>query len=299
MTSDVQPAPRSKWRESLDYFLWFYTPFKPMTASDIYELVSTNAFSGKGLYLNLGYWKIARTIDDACEAMAMLVAESAGIGPGSKVIDVGFGFGDQDMLWMERLKPAHITGFNVTRSQVLLGKKRVAERGLSDKIDLREGSATTLPVPDASFDQVVGVESAFHFDTREAFFHEALRALKSGGRLALADVIRADPHPSRFQQRMQRFNWNFFMQKYAVPTANSDDRESYAVKLKAAGFTDVKVESIRDQVYPGLHKYMGEDPAMLRRFHWLARLPYKLTLLFKADSVYSAYNYVLVTARKP
>ena len=39
-------APRSKWRESLDYFLWFYTPFKSMSASDIYELVSTNAYSG-------------------------------------------------------------------------------------------------------------------------------------------------------------------------------------------------------------------------------------------------------------
>ena len=98
---------------------------------------------------------------------------------------------------------------------------------------------------------------------------------------------------------MQTFNWNFFMQKYAVPAANSDDRESYAAKLKSAGFTSVKVESIREQVYPGLHRYMGEDPAMLRRFHWLARLPYRLTLLFKADSVYSAYNYVLVTAEKP
>lgn len=299
MMSDVQPAPRNKWRESLDYFLWFYTPFKPMSASDIYELVSTNAFSSKGLYLNLGYWKTARTIDDACEAMAMLVAESAGVGPGSKVIDVGFGFGDQDILWMDRLKPAHITGFNVTRSQVALGQKRVAERGLSDRVDLREGSATALPVPDAAFDQVLGVESAFHFDTREAFFREAFRALKPGGRLALADVIRADPNPSSFQQRMQRFNWNFFMQKYAVPVANSDDRESYATKLKAAGFVNVKVESISNHVYPGLHKFMGDDPSMLQRFHWLARMPYRLTLLFKPEKVYSAYNYVLATAEKP
>ena len=234
MTSSTTAAPRSKWREGLDYFLWFYTPFKSMSASDIYELVSTNAYSGKGLYLNLGYWKTARTIDEACVDMAMLVANSAGVGAGDKVVDVGFGFGDQDMLWMERLGPAHITGLNITSSQVKLARERVRERGLADRIDLREGSATAMPLPNAAFDKVVGVECAFHFDTREAFFHEAHRVLKPGGRLALADVIMADPDPRAFQRKVQRFNWNFFMKKYAVPEANADTKETYAAKLRAA-----------------------------------------------------------------
>ena len=35
----------------------------------LYRLASTNAFSERGLYLNLGYWPEARTIDEACEAM--------------------------------------------------------------------------------------------------------------------------------------------------------------------------------------------------------------------------------------
>ena len=297
MTSSTT-AVRSKWREALDYFLWFYTPFKPMSASDIYELVSTNAYSGKGLYLNLGYWKTARTIDEACVDMAMLVANSAEVGAGDRVVDVGFGFGDQDMLWMERLAPAHITGLNITTSQVKLARERVQERGLTDRIDLREGSATAMPLPDAAFDKVVGVECAFHFDTREAFFREAQRVLKPGGRLALADVIMADPDPRAFQRRVQRFNWNFFMKKYAVPQANADTKETYAAKLRAAGFTNVSVRSIRDEVYPGLHAFMASDKSMLKRFHWLARLPYYMTLKFKAELVYSAYDYILATADK-
>ncbi len=298
MTSSTTTAPRSKWREALDYFLWFYTPFKSMSASDIYELVSTNAYSGKGLYLNLGYWKTARTIDEACVDMAMLVANAAGVGASDKVVDVGFGFGDQDMLWMERLTPAHITGLNITTSQVKLARERVQERGLADRIDLREGSATAMPLPDAAFDKVVGVECAFHFDTREAFFREAHRVLKPGGKLALADVIMADPDPSAFQRRMQRFNWNFFMKKYAVPEANADTKETYAAKLKAADFTNVSVRSIRHEVYPGLHAFMAKDKSMLKRFHWLARLPYYMTTKFKAESVYSAYDYILATADK-
>ncbi len=298
-TEAIRITPRGKLREALDYLLWFYTPFKTMSASDIYELVSTNAYSGEGLYLNLGYWKTARTIDEACVAMAMLVAETAGVGPGSRVVDVGFGFADQDMLWMDRLAPAHITGLNITPTQVRVARERVAARGMADRIELLQASATAMPLPDASFDQVVGVECAFHFNTREDFFREAFRVLRPGGRLALADVIRAQPDPRPFHRRMQAFNWKFFTQKYAVPAANADDRASYAAKLTAAGFTNVRVDSIRHEVYPGLHHYMATEPSMLRRFHWLARLPYKLTLRFKSDSVYSAYDYVLAVADKP
>ena len=297
--SGASTASRGKLREALDYLLWFYTPFKPMSASDIYELVSTNAYSGEGLYLNLGYWKTARTIDDACMAMAMLVAETAGVRAGSEVVDVGFGFADQDMLWMDRLGPARITGLNITQSQVRLAKERVAARGMSDRIELLQASATNMPLPDASCDQVVGVECAFHFNTREDFFREAFRVLRPGGRLVLADVIRAQPVAGSFSRRVQAFNWKFFMQKYAVPAANSDTRDSYAAKLTQAGFASARVDSISQDVYPGLHHYMATEPSMLRRFHWLARLPYRLTLQFKAESVYSAYDYVLAVADKP
>jgi ubiquinone/menaquinone biosynthesis C-methylase UbiE len=290
---------RSPFREAMDYLLWFYTPFKTMTARDIYELVATNAYSAEGLYLNLGYWRDAATIDEACAAMAMLVAETAGIGPGNQVVDVGFGFGDQDMLWMDRLAPAHITGLNITPSQVSLARERVQTRGLQDRIDLREGSATAMPLPDSSFDQVVGVECAFHFNTRERFFAEAFRVLRPGGRLVLADVIRADPDPRRLRRATQNFNWRFFTTKYAVPIENSDTRGTYASKLATAGFDQVEVRSIRNDVYPGLHRFMRTDPSMLKRFHPLARLPYRMTLRFDAGAVYSAYDYVLASANKP
>ena len=295
----IRTEPRGKLREAIDYFLWFYTPYKKMSASDIYELISTHSYSREGLYLNLGYWKNARTIDEACVALAMLVAEAAGVGPGCKVVDVGFGFGDQDMMWMERLAPAHITGLNITRSQVATARERVAARGMADRITLLEASATDMPLPDAGFDQVLGVECAFHFNTREDFFREAFRVLRPGGRLALADVIRAEPDPRPMRRRIQDFNWKYFAKKYAVANENGDTAAAYAAKLAAAGFADVEVDSIRHDVYPGLHSYMAADPSMLRRFHPLARLPLKLALPFSADSVYSAYDYVLAMAQKP
>lgn len=296
--SNTLPA-RGKLREAWDYFRWFYTPFAKMSARDIYELVSTKSFSREGLYLNLGYWKDATTIDAACEALVRLVAEAAGFGPEDRVVDVGFGFAEQDMLWARAYGVGHITGLNVTPSQVKLGRQRVAERGLADRINLLEASATDMPLPDAAFDKVVGVECAFHFHTREDFFREALRVLRPGGRLVLADVTKAAPVTGGFARAMQKSTWNTFVTKYDVPEANADLREAYGAKLEAAGFTNVSVTSIWEHVYPGLHRYMKNDPEMLRRFHPLARLPFRLVLPFSPQSVYSAYDYVLATADKP
>jgi cyclopropane fatty-acyl-phospholipid synthase-like methyltransferase len=297
--STAPVARMSRWRETWGYFKWFFNPWGSLSARDLYELVSTRAFSKTGLYLNLGYWKDAKTIDEACVAMARLVSDTAQLGPQDSVVDVGFGFADQDIYWVDTHGVRRITGLNITPSQVALARSRVAERGLSERIELLEASATDMPLAAGAYDKVVGLECAFHFDTREDFFGEALRVLRPGGRLVLADVILNDPVPGRFARAMQKSTWNSFVSKYSVPTANADLRAGYADKLRAAGFVNVSVTSIREHVYPGLHHYMKTEPEMLRRFHPLARLPYHLLLRFKPESVFSAYDYVIASADKP
>lgn len=47
---------------------WAYTPFQRLAARDLYGLLATRDFTTHGLYLNLGYWKTVRTIDEACAA---------------------------------------------------------------------------------------------------------------------------------------------------------------------------------------------------------------------------------------
>jgi len=207
------------------------------------------ASDDKPLWLNMGYWKQASRYPDACAALARMLADAARLQEGNVVLDAGFGYGEQDLLWMKEYSPARIIGVNVTPVHVEVASKRVAARGLSDRIDLRLASATDIPCDDASVDRVLALESAFHFPTREDFFREAMRVLKPGGYLACADML---PMPG--DKPAGLVHW-LGLRRWGYPVENAYDRDEYRDKLLAHGFADVEVNSIRSYVYPGIDRY--------------------------------------------
>ena len=203
----------------------------------------------KPLWLNLGYWDKARTYPEAASAMAQQLGEAAQLGPQDRVLDVGFGFAEQDFYWIERFRVAHITGLNVAPLQVERARRRVCARKLTDRIDLRLGSATQIPFDSGTFTKVTALECAFHFMTRELFFHEAFRVLAPGGRLALADGI---PAPG---QDAPNLLTKLILRGWATPIENYYDRDVYKQKLEACGFVNVQYRSIAVDVFPGTLKY--------------------------------------------
>jgi microcystin synthetase protein McyJ len=205
--------------------------------------------SEKPLWLNFGYWKDARNYPDAAIALARLLADWADLRETDDVLDVGFGFGEQDIVWVEERRARHITGLNITPLHVDVGRKRVERVGFERRIDLRHGSATDLhEFHDAQFDKVVALECAFHFRTRDDFFEQAFRVLKPGGRLAATDLLSLPGYRSNFVHRLFR--------KYGDnPEANVYDLETCKAKLESLGYVNVRGESIAHHVYPGIDQY--------------------------------------------
>jgi microcystin synthetase protein McyJ len=204
------------------------------------------------LWSNLGYWRDARHVIAAQEEMARLLAREVGLGPDDYLVDVGCGCADQDILWAREIGPRRIEGIDITPVRVELANRRLADAGLAERVRVIVGSATALPQADASADAVTALECAAHFRTRDAFFPEAFRVLKPGGRLALTDLA-ALPGRSHapFDAWLQRINRRLT----SIPDKNVYDRDEYRRHLEAAGFVEVRIRSIADHVFAGCMRY--------------------------------------------
>jgi erythromycin 3''-O-methyltransferase len=268
----------------------------------VYELASLdNYLTERTLYRNVGYWKNGETnLDDASETMVRAMGESLQLSAADRLLDVGFGYGDQDMYLMEHFGPREIVGLNITRSQLELATQRVAERGMSDRIHYQLASATAIPHADNSFDKVMALECAFHFQTRSDFFREAFRVLRPGGRLVTFDIL---PLPFHELPLLPRLLSQAGLHLWKVCTENVYGKEEYAAKLRAAGFV-ADVQSVFDDTLVPFSKLTVaklSDPAFARKINVLiqALLWTPAEIVLKNPLNLMKLDYVLAIADKP
>jgi SAM-dependent methyltransferase len=107
------------------------------------------------------------------------VAEATGIGPGTRVLDVGCGSGELCALAAER--GAVVAGIDAAEGMVAIARRRLPGA------DLRVGPMETLPWDDGAFD-VVTAFNAFQFAASfEGAAAEAARVTRPGGLVAVCN----------------------------------------------------------------------------------------------------------------
>jgi ubiquinone/menaquinone biosynthesis C-methylase UbiE len=111
----------------------------------------------------------------------------AGIAPGQAVVDVGCGTGNLSFAVLAAQPNARVTGLDPDRAALRRAARKARRRGVP--LTLVQGYADRIPAEDASLDHVVSSLALHHVDDdgRVAFAHDALRALRPGGKVTVVD----------------------------------------------------------------------------------------------------------------
>lgn len=121
----------------------------------------------------------------------------ADLQPGEAMLDVACGTGTLAMAAKRLVGPAgSVAGVDASAEMIDRARSKAVRAGL--EIDFVNATAQEIPFPNEHFDVVIGTLMLHHLSrpARSAFFREARRVLKSGGRLVLIDFGRP-PRQSR------------------------------------------------------------------------------------------------------
>ena len=159
----------------------------------------------------------------------------ASLQPGQTVLDLGSGGGIDCFMAAKKVgETGHVIGVDMTAE--MLEKARANQTRLGfNTVDFRLGEIEHLPVADKSVDVIISNCVINLSPDKPQVFREAFRVLKSGGRLAVSDIVTDGPLPQEVKDSMSA---------WAGCVAGALDLKEYIDALKAAGFTNVELTPV-------------------------------------------------------
>ena len=211
------------------------------TARDYYDSDDADNFYATiwgGEDIHIGLYDTTKDIRTASRLTVDRIISKMGDLKGKRVLDIGSGFGGAARV-LAKEHGAHVTCLNLSTVENKRNRAMNADAGLSDKIEVVDGSFDDLPFEDKSFDAVWSQDAILHAPDREAVLDEVARVLKPGGQFIFTDPMQADglKDTSALQPIYDR-----------IHLSNLASFGFYRKELGARGFDEIEIENLTNQL---------------------------------------------------
>ena len=161
----------------------------------------------------------------------------ASLHTGDVVVDFGCGGGIDIVLAAHKVgEHGKVIGIDFSPEMIGRAKQAVAESGLQERnIELRVGDMGQSNIPDGFADVVISNCVINLCPDKEAIYEEAFRILRSGGRLAISDIVLTEDIDSQRRERFQS-TWSGCLGGAIL-------ENDYWQTVNKAGFTEVQIVS--------------------------------------------------------
>ena len=176
----------------------------------------------------------ATTLEEAQQAKLALVCDKLALEPGQRVLDIGCGWGSF-AIHAARERDVHVTGITLSGPQAELARRRAAEAGVADRVDIRVEDYRELSDP--PFDAVASIGMVEHVGNVQIdeYARQVARLVRPGGRVlnhGIARLRHGEPEAGAFSER------------YVFPDAAPLHLSRIALAMERAGLPVEHVEGL-------------------------------------------------------
>ncbi|MDQ0075783.1 SAM-dependent methyltransferase [Arthrobacter oryzae] len=176
------------------------------------------------------------SLESAQEAKIDLVCRKLGLQPGMRVLDVGCGWGSFALHAAQRYG-VDVVGVTLSTEQAGLARKRVAEAGLTERVDIRVQDYRD--VDDGPYDAISSIGMSEHVGREQIsrYVSQLHNLLRPGGRL-LNHAISWNAGPTEADP-------DSFIPRYVFPDGEMLSLADMITALESGGFEVLDVEALR------------------------------------------------------
>ncbi|MFF5857969.1 class I SAM-dependent methyltransferase [Streptomyces sp. NPDC012751] len=213
--------------------------------NDFYEIVL-----GPSMVYSCAYWEDAGTLESAQRDKLELICAKLGLKEGRRLLDVGCGWGSM-AIHAAREHGVSVVGITLSQEQATYARKRVAEEGLADRVEIRVQDYRD--VVDGPYDAISSIGMAEHVGAERylEYARQLYALLAPGGRLLNHQIAR------RPQSDESAYEVDRFIDAYVFPDGELAPVGTTVTQLERAGFEVRDVESIREHYARTLRRWVA------------------------------------------